>query len=83
MISIFIWCFYGIIVGSIAKSIVPGEERMGFFQTIALGVAGSYAGGIITYLLGMDTDIGPSGIIMGIGGGIVSLLIFNKLFIQK
>lgn len=44
MISILIWCVYGIVVGSIAKSIVPGEERMGFFQTVALGVAGSYAG---------------------------------------
>jgi len=79
MISILIWCFYGIVVGSIAKSIVPGEERMGFFQTIALGVAGSYTGGAISYLLGMDSVVSPSGIVMGIGGAVLALVVYNKL----
>ena len=79
MISILIWCVYGIIVGSIAKSIVPGEEKFGFFQTIALGVAGSYAGGAVAYLLGMEEMVSPSGIIMGIGGGVIALLVYNKV----
>ena len=79
MISILIWCVYGILVGSIAKSIVPGEERMGFFQTIALGVAGSYTGGAISYLLGMENMVSPSGLIMGIGGAVIALLLYNKI----
>jgi len=79
MISILIWCVYGILVGSIAKSIVPGEERMGFFQTIALGVAGSYTGGAISYLLGMENMVSPSGLIMGIGGAVIALLVYNKI----
>lgn len=83
MISILIWCVYGIVVGSIAKSIVPGEERMGFFQTVALGVAGSYAGGAVAYLLQIKDIFGPSGIILGIGGGVVCLLLYNKLINQK
>ena len=66
MFSLLIWCFYGIFVGSIAKAIVPGEERMGFFQTIALGVAGSYMGGAVGYLLGMSNGFAPSGIVFGI-----------------
>lgn len=79
MISILIWCFYGIVVGSIAKSIVPGEEKMGFFQTIALGVAGSYTGGSIAYLLGMENAVSASGIIMGIGGSVLALIVYNKI----
>lgn len=79
MISILVWCVYGIFVGSIAKSIVPGEERMGFFQTIALGVAGSYTGGAVSYLLGMDSALSPSGIIMGIGGSVLALILYNKI----
>jgi uncharacterized membrane protein YeaQ/YmgE (transglycosylase-associated protein family) len=79
MISILIWCVYGVLVGSIAKSIVPGEERMGFFQTIALGVAGSYTGGAISYLLGMENMVSPSGLIMGIGGAVIALLVYNKI----
>lgn len=79
MISIFIWCIYGIVVGSIAKSIVPGEERMGFFQTVALGVAGSYTGGAVAYLLQIQNVFGPSGIILGIGGSVIALILYNKL----
>ena len=79
MFNILVWCVYGLFVGSIAKSIVPGEERMGFFQTIAIGVAGSYMGGAILYILGQYDSLSPTGIIMGIAGGVISLLVYNKL----
>ena len=79
MFNILVWCVYGLFVGSIAKSIVPGEERMGFVQTIAVGVAGSYMGGAILYLLGQYDSLSPSGIIMGIAGGVVSLIVYNKI----
>lgn len=79
MFSILVWCVYGLLVGSISKALVPGEERMGFFQTIAVGVAGSYMGGAILYLLGQYSSISPSGIFMGIAGGVISLLVYNKL----
>jgi uncharacterized membrane protein YeaQ/YmgE (transglycosylase-associated protein family) len=79
MFNILVWCVYGLFVGSIAKSIVPGEEKMGFFQTIAIGVAGSYMGGAVLYLLGTYESLSPSGIIMGIAGGVLSLVLYNKL----
>jgi uncharacterized membrane protein YeaQ/YmgE (transglycosylase-associated protein family) len=79
MLNILIWCVYGVVVGSIAKSIIPGEEKMGFFQTIALGVIGSYCGGAVSYLLGVENSLGPTGIIMGIAGSSLSLLLYNKI----
>jgi uncharacterized membrane protein YeaQ/YmgE (transglycosylase-associated protein family) len=79
MFSILIWCVYGIFVGSIAKSIIPGEERLGFFQTIALGVAGSYVGGSVLYLLGSYESVSPVGIVMGVVGACVALVVYNKL----
>jgi uncharacterized membrane protein YeaQ/YmgE (transglycosylase-associated protein family) len=79
MFNILVWCVYGLFVGSIAKSIVPGEERMGFVQTIAVGVAGSYMGGALLYMLGKYDSVSPAGIIMGIAGGVVSLIVYNKL----
>ena len=78
MFNIMVWGVYGLFVGSIAKSIVPGEENFGFWKTIALGVAGSYAGGIITYLLGM-TPLQPAGVVMGVAGAITSLIFYKKL----
>jgi uncharacterized membrane protein YeaQ/YmgE (transglycosylase-associated protein family) len=83
MFNLLIWCVYGIFVGSIAKSIVPGEEKLGFFQTVALGVAGSYCGGAVSYLMGFQSGLEPSGIFMGIAGGVVALLTYNKLTDNK
>lgn len=83
MFSILIWCVYGVLVGSIAKSIVPGEERFGFLQTIALGVAGSYTGGAILYLLGQYSAVSPAGILMGIVGSVIALVVYNKITANK
>ena len=52
MFSLLVWCVYRLFVGSIAKSIVPGDENFGFVKTVALGVAGSYMGGALLYLIG-------------------------------
>ena len=79
MFSLLIWCVYGIFVGSIAKSIVPGEENMGFFQTIVLGVAGSYFGGALLYLIGKYDAVSPAGVVMGVIGGCVALVLYKKL----
>jgi uncharacterized membrane protein YeaQ/YmgE (transglycosylase-associated protein family) len=79
MMSLLVWCVYGIFVGSIAKSIIPGEEKFGFFQTIALGVVGSYMGGAVLYLLGEYKALSPSGVIMGIIGACLSLVLYNQI----
>lgn len=79
MFNILIWCVYGIFVGAIAKSIVPGEENFGFVKTVALGIAGSYMGGAILYMLGQYNTLSPSGIIMGVAGSVISLVLYNKL----
>lgn len=79
MFNLVIWCIYGLFVGSVAKSLVPGEENFGFIKTIALGIAGSYMGGAILYLLGQYSALSPAGIFMGIAGGVLSLVLYNKL----
>ncbi len=79
MLSLLTWLVYGLLVGSISKAIVPGEENFGFVKTVALGVAGSYAGGAILYLIGQYESLSPAGIFMGVAGGILSLVVYNKL----
>jgi uncharacterized membrane protein YeaQ/YmgE (transglycosylase-associated protein family) len=83
MFNLLVWSIYGLFVGSIAKSIVPGEENFGFIKTVALGVAGSYLGGAILYMLGQYDSLSPAGIFMGIAGAIVALLVYNKLNTKK
>jgi len=79
MFNVLVWCVYGLFVGSIAKSIVPGEENFGFVKTVALGVAGSYMGGAMLYLLGSYDAVSPAGIVMGVAGSILTLVLYNKL----
>ncbi len=83
MFNIMVWCVYGIFVGSIAKSIIPGEENFGFVKTIALGVAGSYMGGAALYLLGSYDSLQPSGIFMGIAGSALTIVLYNKIVNEK
>jgi uncharacterized membrane protein YeaQ/YmgE (transglycosylase-associated protein family) len=79
MMSLMVWCIYGIFVGSIAKAIIPGEEKFGFLQTIALGVVGSYTGGAILYMLGQYNSLSPAGIFMGVVGASLALVLYNKI----
>lgn len=79
MFSLLIWGIYGIFVGSLAKSIMPGDENLGFLQTIVLGVVGSYFGGAIMYLLGKYEALSPAGVVMGVIGACVALMVYKKL----
>jgi len=83
MFSIIVWCVYGIFVGSIAKTLIPGEENFGFVKTVALGVAGSYIGGAALYLVGSYSSVEPAGIFMGVAGSALALVLYNKLVNEK
>ena len=83
MSNLLIWCVYGIFVGSIAKSLVPGDENFGLLKTVVLGVAGSYVGGALLYLLGSYDSVSPAGVFMGVVGSVVALVLYNKLSSEK
>ncbi len=46
------WILLGLIVGVLAKWLMPGDDPGGVFVTIAIGVAGAFVGGFIASLLG-------------------------------
>jgi uncharacterized membrane protein YeaQ/YmgE (transglycosylase-associated protein family) len=74
-----VWLIYGLIVGLIVRAIHPGEEPTGFLWTLGIGVAGSYVGGFLNWVLGWGgSPISPSGIIMGIIGGVIFCWIYTK-----
>ncbi len=49
--NIIVWIVLGLIVGAIARLIVPGRQPMGWIATILLGVAGSFVGGSLGSLI--------------------------------
>ncbi len=75
------WCVFGLIVGAIARLLMPGRQNMGLLLTIALGIAGSFAGGAISSVLfgRSDSLINPAGWIMSIIGAMIVLFAYSKL----
>ena len=72
MIEIMWWILFGLIVGSLAKVIHPGDEPSGYLPTIAIGVAGSFVGGVVNWLIGMGSQpFEFSGVIMSTLGGVL------------
>lgn len=74
------WVFYGIIVGLISKAIYRGEVPEGFVSTVLVGVTGSFLGGFVRFLLtGAGNPFQPSGLIMGVLGGVLACYLYKKL----
>ena len=55
--GIIAWILLGFLAGVIAKAIMPGEGRGGFFMTLLLGVAGAVLGAFLATALGLGDPI--------------------------
>jgi len=71
--------FVGLIVGALARFLLPGEQRMGWIMTILLGIGGSLLAGFVGQALGWYTAGEGAGWIASIVGAIVLLLVVGKL----
>lgn len=72
----------GFIVGGIARFLVPGKDPMPWWQTILLGIAGSYIGGFIFSLLpggSSPLDFSTTNFFGSVIGAIVGLLIYRRV----
>jgi uncharacterized membrane protein YeaQ/YmgE (transglycosylase-associated protein family) len=77
--SILGWILFGLIVGVVAKLIMPGPDPGGMILTILLGIVGALIGGFIGRMLGWYGEGDPVGFIMAVIGAIVLLLGYRKI----
>jgi uncharacterized membrane protein YeaQ/YmgE (transglycosylase-associated protein family) len=79
----YLWMFIvGIIVGAIARLIMPGAEHMGIILTGVLGIAGSFVGGLIARLFSKPAEgaiFHPAGILLSVVGALILLFAWNHL----
>jgi uncharacterized membrane protein YeaQ/YmgE (transglycosylase-associated protein family) len=75
------WIIFGLLVGIIARFVLPGPHPMGMIMSTLLGVAGSFVGGMIANLLqgGSLTDPRASGWIGSVIGAVLLLLIYSLM----
>lgn len=77
MFGILGWIVFGLIVGVIAKLLMPGRDPGGFVITILLGIAGAVLGGWIGRALGMYGPGQGAGLIMSVIGAFIILAIYH------
>jgi uncharacterized membrane protein YeaQ/YmgE (transglycosylase-associated protein family) len=68
----------GLIVGALARWVMPGEQKMGWFMTMLLGIAGSVLAGVIGRALGWYDPGQPAGWIASVLGAVLLLFIVAK-----
>jgi len=83
-VGIFTWIILGLIVGVVAKLLMPGDDPGGFVVTILLGVAGALLGGFLgTYFnVGDVTGFNMVSVALAVGGALV-LLILYRLVVRR
>jgi len=73
----------GIVAGFLARLLVPGPDPMTVWQTILLGIVGSFVGGLIGYVLfrndNEDGALQASGLIGSVVGAVLALLVWRAI----
>lgn len=73
------WILMGLIVGIVAKFLMPGKDPGGIIVTILLGIGGAFLGGFIGTQLGFGGFTGWNlrSFLLAVGGSIIILIIYR------
>jgi uncharacterized membrane protein YeaQ/YmgE (transglycosylase-associated protein family) len=70
---------FGLVVGALAKLIMPGRDPGGFIITILLGIAGSLLGGFLANSMGVGSGSNYAGFIGSVIGAIILLALYRMI----
>jgi uncharacterized membrane protein YeaQ/YmgE (transglycosylase-associated protein family) len=73
------WILFGLIVGALAKLVMPGRDPGGIIVTILLGIAGALLGGFLGKSLGFYQDSREAGWIAAFVGALILLVIYRMV----
>ena len=71
------WILFGLVVGAVAKLLMPGRDPGGFIITILLGIAGALLGGFVGRAMGLYREGEAAGFFMALVGSVVLLVIYR------
>lgn len=75
--DILVWIIFGLVVGAVAKLLMPGRDPAGFIVTMLIGIAGALLGGWIGRAIGLYNPGESAGFIMAVIGAVVLLAIYR------
>ena len=71
------WIIFGLIVGAVAKLLMPGRDPGGWIVTILLGIAGALVGGFLCRAVGWYGPNDAAGFLMALVGALVLLGLYR------
>ena len=73
------WILFGLIVGVLAKLVMPGRDPGGIIVTMLIGIAGSMVGGLIGRAMGMYGPGQAAGFLMSFLGAVILLTLYRVM----
>jgi uncharacterized membrane protein YeaQ/YmgE (transglycosylase-associated protein family) len=83
MFGVIGWIIFGVIVGAIAKLLMPGRDPGGFIVTMLLGIAGAVTGGFVGRALGWYGPNDGAGFLMSLLGAVLLLGIYRMMVSRR
>jgi uncharacterized membrane protein YeaQ/YmgE (transglycosylase-associated protein family) len=71
------WIVFGLIVGLVAKFLMPGRDPGGFVITALIGIVGAVVGGFLGRVIGLYKDGDAVGFVMAVIGAIILLAAYR------
>jgi uncharacterized membrane protein YeaQ/YmgE (transglycosylase-associated protein family) len=79
MFGVLGWIIFGLIVGVLAKLVMPGKDPGGMIVTVLLGIVGAVVAGYLGRALNFYQEGEPAGWIMSIVGAILVLAVYRAV----
>jgi len=73
------WIVFGLVVGALAKLVMPGRDPGGILVTIVLGIVGALVGGFLGRALGLYREGEPAGFFGAFIGAVLLLLVYRMM----
>lgn len=83
MIGVLGWMVFGLVVGAIAKLLMPGRDPGGIIVTMLIGIVGALLGGWIGQAAGWYGPREGAGFLMSLFGAIVLLWLYRVMFARR
>jgi uncharacterized membrane protein YeaQ/YmgE (transglycosylase-associated protein family) len=77
--DILLWLVFGLVVGIVAKLIMPGNDPGGLIITMVLGIVGAMLGGWLGRVMGLYREGEAAGFIMAVVGAVVILALYRLI----
>jgi len=79
IMHLILFLVFGLIVGALARLIVPGKEPGGWVVSMVLGVLGSFLGGYVGQALNLYREGEPAGFLMSLLGAVLLVVGYHAI----